>query len=124
VPVDFVVEAMTALFSDEAATGRTLQLADPEPLTTFGLFETIARALVGRGSRVAIPPTVVRTGLRLPLAERVTGLPPAAVPYFFINQTYDTAIAREMLEPHGVRCPPFPGYVRALIEFVKQHPKL
>lgn len=124
VPVDFVVEAMAALAKDERATGATVQLADPSPLTSHELFESIARTLSGHGSRLTIPPKLVRTTLSLPLSSTLTGLPHAGVPYFFLDQTYDTAVARELLEPHGVRCPPFTAYVSALIEFVSRHPKL
>src|SRR5882762_7175972 len=42
VPVDFVVEAMTALAKDARSVGKTVQLADPEPLTTHELFNQIA----------------------------------------------------------------------------------
>ena len=36
VPVDFVVDAMTAGASEETAVGRTLHLVDPEPVTAAG----------------------------------------------------------------------------------------
>jgi thioester reductase-like protein len=124
VPVDFVVEAMTALVKDESATGKTLQLADPNPLTTHELFESIARALVGRGSRVSLPSNLVRSSLSLGISSKITGLPQVGVPYFFLNQTYDTALASELLLAHGIRCPSFPDYVGALVKYVQQHPKL
>jgi thioester reductase-like protein len=124
VPVDFVVEAMTALAADERAEGKTLQLADPNPLTTHELFETIARALSGRGSRITLPAGLVRSSLSLPFSPTITGLPHAGVPYFFLDQTYDTTHARSLLAPRGVQCPPFPDYVNALIEYVARHPKL
>ncbi|HEY6190228.1 MAG TPA: SDR family oxidoreductase [Pyrinomonadaceae bacterium] len=124
VPVDFVVEAMRALTRDERATGATVQLADPAPLTTHELFEAIARTLAGRGSRLTIPPRLVRSTLSLPLSPTLTGLPRSGVPYFFHDQTYDTTRARALLEPHGVRCPPFTDYVGTLVEFVSHHPKL
>jgi thioester reductase-like protein len=124
VPVDFVVEAMAALAQDERAAGATVQLADPNPLTTRDLFEEIARSLAGRKSRLTIPPRLVRPSLMLPFAPALTGLPHAGVPYFFIDQTYDTSRARSLLEPRGVVCPAFPSYVHALIDFVERHPKL
>lgn len=124
VPVDFVVDAMAALHADKRAVGKTVQLADPEPLTTHDLFETIARSLSGHGSRVRVPRELVRTSLQLPMSEKLTGMPRVAVPYFFIDQTYDTTQARALLESHGIRCPPFPNYVDALIEYVAHHPKL
>jgi nucleoside-diphosphate-sugar epimerase len=124
VPVDFVVEAMTAMTKDERAVGATIALADPNPLTTHELFEAIARALAGRGSRITAPAKLVRSSLALPFSPAITGLPYAGVPYFFLNQTYDTTHARELLEAHDIRCPSFPDYVAALIEYVKRHPKL
>ena len=39
VPVDFVVEAMIALAQDDQAVGKTLQLADPQPLTTHAALQ-------------------------------------------------------------------------------------
>jgi nucleoside-diphosphate-sugar epimerase len=124
VPVDFVVEAMAALAADERAAGATVQLADPDPLTTRELFDVIARCLAGRPSRLTVPAPVVRTTLNVPLSETVSGLPRAAAPYFFLRQTYDTARAEALLEPHGLRCPRFPDYVHALVNFVERHPTL
>ena len=124
VPVDFVVEAMAALAREERATGATVQLADPEPLTTHEIFDSIAHALTGRASRLTVPARLVRPSLMLPFSPRLTGLPHSGVPYFFLEQTYDTTRARELLAPHNVRCPPFSSYVRALVDFVERHPKL
>lgn len=124
VPVDFVVEAMTALTRDERAVGATLQLADPNPLTTHELFETIAQVLAGRGSRVTLPPRLVRSSLALPFSPTITGLPHAGVPYFFLDQTFDTTRSGELLSAHNIHCPPFPAYASALIEYVARHPKL
>ncbi|HEV2761649.1 MAG TPA: SDR family oxidoreductase [Pyrinomonadaceae bacterium] len=123
VPVDFVVEAMATLAEDDRAVGATVQLADPSPLTTHELFDTISRALTGHGSRLTVPAPLVRTSLKLSVSEALTGLPRVGAPYFFIKQTYDTARARTLLEPHGLRCPPFPSYVDALVDFAAHHPK-
>jgi nucleoside-diphosphate-sugar epimerase len=124
VPVDFVVAAMAALARDERAVGETVQLADPQPLTTSELFETISQALARRGSFVRLPKPLVRASLGLPFSEKLTKLPRVGVPYFFIKQTYDTSRADALLAPHGVSCPPFPSYVGALVDYVARHPKL
>ena len=124
VPVDFVVEAMATLAKDERAAGATVQLADPAPLTTRELFDTISQVMTGHASRLRVPAPLVRTSLTLPYSEVVTKLPHSGVPYFFIDQTYDTTRASELLAPHGVRCPPFPSYAPTLVRFVEQHPKL
>ena len=124
VPVDFVVDAMAALAFDENAIGKTVQLADPAPLTTNELFNTIARSANSKRSRVTAPAKWVRFFLMLPPSPRITGLPHHAVPYFFVRQLYDTSQAQTLLAPHGIQCPPFESYVDNVVDFVKTHPHL
>jgi len=122
VPVDFVVDAMAALAFDEQAIGKTLQLADPVPLTTNQLFNAIAKSIDGRRSRITAPRSWVYFFLMLPPSPRITGLPHHAVPYFFVKQVYDSTQAQELLAPHGIRCPPFESYVDRIVDYARQHP--
>ena len=124
VPIDFVIEAMVALARDERAIGATVQIADPAPLTTQQLFDEISKTLSGRGSAVTIPARIVQPSLMLPFSPALTGLPHCAVPYFFLEQMHDSTRARELLEPQGIRCPRFPDYVGALMNFVAGNPTL
>ena len=124
VPVDFVVEGIATLAKDENAIGKTIALADPEPLTTEQLFDVIAEALSEKKSALHPPPGLVEKSLMLPVVPSISGLPHSAVPYFFISQTYDTGQANDLLAAHNVACPPFPSYVKNLIEFVEKHPRL
>ena len=124
VPVDFVVDAMAALAFDERAIGKTLQLADPAPLTTNQLFNAIANSIDGHRSKLTAPARLVRFFLMLPPSPKITGLPHHAVPYFFVKQLYDTTQAQELLAPHGIHCPPFPTYVDRIVNFAKQNPRL
>ena len=124
VPVDFVVEAMAALAFDEQAIGKTVQLADPSPLTTNQLFNAIAGAINGGRSRITAPATWVSFFLMLPPSPRITGLPHHAVPYFFVKQIYDSTQARQLLAPHGISCPPFESYVGNIIDFARRNPTL
>jgi len=124
VPIDFVIEAMIALAKDERAIGATLQIADPTPLTTEQLFDEIAKTIGGRESWMTVPRNLVYPVLMAPGAPKITGLPHSAVPYFFLEQTYDTSRVRELLEPHGIKCRAFPDYVGALVKFVEEQPTL
>ena len=122
VPVDFVVDAMAALAFDERAIGKTLQLADPSPLTTNQLFNAIADAIDGHRSHITAPARWVRFFLMLPPSPRITGLPHHAVPYFFVKQIYDSTQAQELLAAHNIHCPPFADYVDTIVDFARQHP--
>jgi thioester reductase-like protein len=124
VPVDFVVDAMAALAFEQRAIGKSLQLADPSPLTTYQLFNAIAKSIDGHKSKITAPAKWVRFFLMLPPSPKITGLPHHAVPYFFVKQVYDTTQAQEMLAPHGIRCPPFETYVDRIVSFAEQNPSL
>jgi thioester reductase-like protein len=124
VPVDFVVDSIAALSTDGAAQGKTLQIADPNPLTTAELFDVIAKELSGRKSEYGPPPKIVEWFLGTKVSPPVTGLPSEAVPYFFIEQEYDTTLATEALKIHSVECPRFDTYVGNLLDFVDEFPRL
>ena len=124
VPVDFVVEAIATLSKDERIIGKTVALADPDPLTTYELFDAIAEILSGKKSAFAPPPRFVEWSLSLPVSPPITGLPHSAVPYFFVSQTYDTSVAGKHLTEHGIACPNFRDYVGNLLKFVEKNPRL
>jgi thioester reductase-like protein len=124
VPVDFVVEAMAALVQDERAVGKTLQLADPQPLSTYELFNQIAGCINGSGSWITLPARLVEFSLMLPPSPPLTHLPHHGVPYFFLKQTYDTEQSSGLLASLGITCPPFPSYVNTIVDFAARHPVL
>ena len=124
VPVDFVVDAISTLACEDRAIGKTVQLADPNPLTTNQLFNAITRSINGKSSRITAPRSWVNFLLMLPPSPKITGLPHSAVPYFFLKQTYDTTNSQQLLEPHGISCPPFDTYVDKIVSYAEAHPKL
>lgn len=124
VPVDFVVEAMAVLARDKRARGKTVAIADPNPLTTAELFDAIAKDMTGRRSEFTPPTRLAEWFLNTRISPVITGLPHHGVPYFFISQTYDTSVADELLAPHHIACPRFKDYVGNLLDFVEENPEL
>jgi hypothetical protein len=124
VPIDFVVEAMAALAFDDAAIGKTVQLADPAPLTTNQLFNAIAKSIGNRRSKITAPRSWVYFFLMLPPSPRITGLPHHAVPYFFVKQTYESIEAQNLLVRHDIHCPQFASYVDVIVDYAAKHPTL
>lgn len=122
VPVDFVVEGIAALAFDEEATGKTLALADPAPLTTEELFDAIAVSLTNKKSLLHPPEALIEKALLMPVTPAISGLPHSAVPYFYISQTYDTSVASKLLSKYDIFCPNFADYVGNLIKFIEAHP--
>ncbi len=124
VPVDFVIDAMTALSKDEGAIGKTVALADSNPRTTKEVCDSIAESITNKKSVITPPSKVVESFLNSPFSPPITGMPHSGVPYFFIPQTYDTKIAEKLLSAHGISCPVFSDYVGELVKYVEDHPKL
>ena len=124
VPVDFVTGGIAVLARDEKAIGKTVALADPNPLTTAQIFDEITGAMTGKKSVVTPPPALIEKSLMLPFSPPITGLPHSGVPYFFLAQTYATLVADELLKKHDITCPNFKSYVANLLKFVEKNPKL
>ena len=124
VPVDFVVDAIAALAHDRDAVGKSIALADPDPLTTAALFDAIAKDLSGRKSEFVLPPRFAEWFLNTRISPVITGLPHSGVPYFFVSQNYDTRVADQLLDGHDIKCPRFGDYVGNLLDFIDEFPTL
>jgi nucleoside-diphosphate-sugar epimerase len=124
VPVDFVVEGIAALSKDEKAVGKTVALADPRPLSTAEICDAIVEALTGKKSVITPSPSLIEFSLKLRISPAMTGLPHYGVPYFFLEQTYNTEVSEALLREHNVACPNFETYAKNLVEFVEAHPNL
>ena len=46
---------MAAAAADDAMTGETLHLVDPDPLSAHDLLETLSQEYAGRGTRGRLP---------------------------------------------------------------------
>ncbi len=124
VPVDFVVEGIAALSKDEKAIGKTIALADPNPVSTDQICDAIAEAITGKKSVVTPPMSFVEFSMNLPFSPLITGLPHYGVPYFFLEQTYNTNVSHELLKAHNIVCPGFKDYAKNMVAFVEKNPKL
>jgi thioester reductase-like protein len=124
VPVDFVVESLVVLSKDSRLIGKTVALADPNPLTCGDLCDEIASALGGRKSIIAFPMKLMEKILLLPFSPVISGLPHSGVPYFHRSMEFDTSLASLSLAKYSISVPRFSDYVGNVIKFVKKNPKL
>ncbi len=122
VPVDFVVDALATGARDDAMTGETLHLVDPEPVTARELVRTLATTLTGREPSYPFPASMMETSLRIGLVRRIlANTPRESIEYLNHPVTFDTTRASALLAPHGLRCPRFPEYVGTMVEYFRTH---
>lgn len=123
VPVDFIVEAMAAGTKDEEAVGATLQLADPNPLTTRQFVRLLSRTLTQKDPwGPAVPDVVMKPFLAFGPTRRFYGGTPFESLVFLRHPVvYDTTEATRILARHGLRCPGFHEYVPTMVDFFRTH---
>ena len=122
VPVDFIVGALIGLGDHEAATGETLHLVDPDPLTAADLFNILSREYLGKEPTLALPAKMVEAAMRsAKLREMFGGSPQESLRYLNHPVRFDTRRATELLSQVDMRCPGFPEYVGPMVEFFRAH---
>jgi thioester reductase-like protein len=122
VPVDFVVDALTAATADPASVGQTLHLVDPEPITSLDLMTILSREYAGREPSYRLPPKLVEISLRREVVRRrFAGAPPESIVYLNHPVRFDTRRASDLLARHDLRCPRFEEYVKPMVSFFREH---
>jgi thioester reductase-like protein len=122
VPVDFVVDAIAAVSRDPDATGETLHLVDPDPLTAKELLTLLAKEYAGREPSLRVPARLVQESLRIKaVREMYEGAPRESIQYLNHAVRFDTRRADSILDRHGLRCPRFPEYAPAIVRFFREH---
>src|SRR5690606_36045865 len=122
VPVDFLVDAMAALWVNEAAIGQTVQLADPNPYPAREIVEALMELLGRRKPVGSVPPGLVEKALGVRALRQLARVPRESVIYFNHDVLYDTENQRRLLEGTGVSCPDLLSYLPTLVDYVKAHP--
>ena len=125
VPSDFVVDAIAALAGHEAACGRTVALAQPDPPSVPAMCEAFA-AHAGRRLRTVPMPTGLAAFSidHLPGVGRLLRVPSSTLEYLTHPTRYDTAATTALLAEVGVRCPSFAEHVGPMVDFFRAHPEV
>ena len=123
VPVDFIVSAMAACTQDPETVGATLQLADPNPLTTRQFVRLLAKTYTNKypfGPNV--PDFVMKPFLAFgPTRKFYGGTPFESLVFLKHPVKYDTTEATRHLARNGLRCPEFHEYVPVMVDFFRRN---
>jgi thioester reductase-like protein len=122
VPIDFVLDALTAAAGDPEAVNQTLHLVDPEPVTAKDVMTLLAREYAGRKPSLRVPARVAAASLRSKAVRAMfSGTPPESIQYLNHPVSFDTRRADEVMARHGLRCPRFEDYVGPIVKFFREH---
>jgi thioester reductase-like protein len=123
VPVDFVADAMAELWTNSAALGQTVHLADPYPRTSREVLVGILQSMGFRKPVVDAPPRWLETALRLQPLRRRVKIPKEILVYSNHDVYYDTTNQRRLLERAGIHAPDIMELLPKMVEHVRAHPK-
>ena len=100
VPVDFVVDAISAL----------------------ELTKLLSREYAGKEPSVRLPPKVIERSLHMKSVRKpFSGAPPESIVYLNHSVRFDTRRADDLLARHGLHCPRFEEYVTPVVRFFREH---
>jgi thioester reductase-like protein len=123
VPVDFVVRAIAALSRRRDTRGRTLHLADPDPLPVRDFLRVSGRSLGKAVLPIPTPPGAARMFMswagRLPGFPRIPG---ESLAYLSHPTHYGMAATLPLLEEVGILPPPFRDYAERIVSYMENHP--
>jgi nucleoside-diphosphate-sugar epimerase len=122
VPVDFIVNAMVAACTDEAAIGKTLHLVDPEPISAAKLVSVLAREYAGKEPSLRVPNALLERSLRFKrMRDYFYGAPVESIRYLNHPVRFDTRNASKLLARHDMRVPGFEEYIGPVVRFFREH---
>ena len=122
VPVDFIVSALIAASSDPAASGETLHLVDPEPISSAELGRLLSLEYCGKEPTLRVPGPALAQSLRFRrMRDYFSGAPRESIQYLNHPVRFDTRKADDLLERHGLRCPRFEEYAASMVGFFREH---
>jgi len=119
VPVDYVVSALGALFAKPDSIGRVFHLADPAPLTFNEFFDVSADAFKKPRPFVHLPASFFKPLFYAPGMAKISGIPKQSFDYSVYPVDWISPLTQKALEGTGIRCPRFPEYAPALVQYFK-----
>lgn len=129
VPVDFVVEAITALMRLDGRDGQTFHLTAPKTIGLRGIYRGIAPAaglppLIGSLPRAAATPFLQMTGRAKILRNMVAtqlGIPGEILDVVDLAPTFTSERTEEALQGTGITAPEFASYAPQLWRYWAEH---
>lgn len=121
VPVDYVADAMFALFKKPDTVGRVFHLVDPAPMTFNDFFDVTADAFGKRRPIAHLPPAMLKPVFKFPGMAKLSGIPKQSFDYSITPVDWTCGKTLQALEGTGIRCPRYPEYAPTLVKYFKEH---
>lgn len=123
VPVDYAVQSMVEIASQEKTLNETFQIADPNPMRAQDIVTRLLKIMGKSPALGKLSPAIINAALKVKFLRKTIDVPHEAVVYFNHGARYDTTNTQEALANTSLRCPHLSTYLDTLVNFVEKHPK-
>ena len=118
VPIDYMVDAVTAITRNPAAVGRCFHVVDPDPPTLREILDVLWGIAAGRKPSLTIPTKIVDLmATKLGWVFKLLHIPPDSMTYMNHVGLFDATNTLEMLEGTGITCPRIQDYYPVIYEW-------
>ncbi|MBI4816305.1 MAG: SDR family oxidoreductase [Deltaproteobacteria bacterium] len=121
IPVDYLVDATHALSTSPTTVGKTFHVVDPNPLSARRVYRALAESAGKKETKMRVSPNLTKALLRVPGLERFASSSHQVIDYLNHMAFYNSRNTVDALYGTGIRCPPFPSYVGALVRYVRAY---
>ena len=122
-PVDFVTDAIAAIYEKPDAAGKVFHVGDPQPMLYDEFFDLVCERWGKFKPLLKLPPKLMGKLLEVPVIEKTFGVLKESFPYTHLPVEYGFDNMLAALEDTGLRCPTVPEYVDVMIDYFKNHLK-
>ena len=125
VPIDFLINSMVEIGSQEASVGKTYHLADPDPMRVRDFWALLLDKLeFSSPPKYTLPMSLVKFSMKPQKMRQILKIPMESLAYFDHKVAFDTTNINEALKGSGISCPHISTYIENILDYVKANPKL
>ena len=120
-PVNYVTDALHAIFENDTAPGGCYHLGDSSPMLYKDFIDLACERWGKFKPLVRLPAPLMYAMLHVPAVESIFGVLKESFPYTYLELEYTFDHAEKMLEGTGIRCPQVPEYMDVMIDYFVNH---
>jgi len=120
-PVDFLTDAIAAIYENANASGKVFHVGDPNALLYDDFFDLACERWGKFKPVLKLPPGLMGKLLDIPFIEKSFGVLKESFPYTHLPVEYDFNNTLAALNGTGLECPAVPEYLDVMIDYFKNH---
>lgn len=121
VPVDYIFQAAVYLSQAEEAVSKTVHLTDPNPHPIQEIVRAVTIEMTGKSPKGHLPLKMTQKIMKNKKLQRYLQVEQESLDYFSWDATFDTTIAKQLLQKAEIDCPDFIATLPEMVSFYEKN---